>query len=42
MNNIENTWSGIKSIITTENHASNIPKNLSCNAWTITNKAETS
>ena len=31
MNNIKSTWNGIKSIITTETHSSNIPKNLSCN-----------
>ena len=42
MNNIKNTWNGTKSIITIENHSSNIPKNLSCNGSTISNKIDTS
>ena len=42
MNNIKNTWKRIKSIITIKNLSSDIPKSLSCNGSTITNKVETS
>ena len=41
-NNIKNTWKGIKSIITIKNLSSDIPKTLSCNGLTITNKVEIS
>ena len=40
MNNIKNTWKGIKSIITINNLSSDTPKSLSCNGATITNKVE--
>ena len=39
MNNIKNTWKGIKSIIAIKNR-SDIPKSLSYNGSTITNKVE--
>ena len=42
MNNIKNTWNGIKSIITVKNLYYDIPKSLSYNGSTITNKVETS
>ena len=42
MNNIKNTWKGIKSIITIKNLSSDIPKSLSYNGLTITNKVEIS
>ena len=42
MNNIKNTWKGIKSIITIKNLSSDIPKSLFCNGSTITNKVEIS
>ena len=42
MNNIKNTWKGIKSIITIKNIYSDIPKSLFCNGSTITNKVEIS
>ena len=42
MNNIKNTWKGIKSITTIENLSSDIPKSLSHNGLTITNKVEIS
>ena len=42
MNNIKNTWKGIKSIITIKNLSSDIPKSLSYNGSTITNKVEIS
>ena len=42
MKNIKNTWEGTKSIMTIENLPSNIPKSLSYNGSTITNKVETS
>ena len=42
MNNIKNTWKRIKSITTTENLSSDIPKSLSHNGSTITNKVEIS
>ena len=42
MNNIKNTWQGIKSIITIKNLRSDIPKSLSYNGLTITNKVEIS
>ena len=42
MNNIKNTWKRIKSIITIKNLSSDIPKSLSCNGLTITNKVEIS
>ena len=40
MNNIKNTWKGIKSIIAIKNPSSDIPKSLSYNGSTITNKVE--
>ena len=40
MNNIKNTWKGIKSIIAIKNRSSDIPKSLSYNGSTITNKVE--
>ena len=42
MNNIKNTWKGIKSIISIKNLLSDIPKSLSYNGLTITNKVEIS
>ena len=42
MNNIKNTWKGIKSIITIKNLFSDIPKSLSSNGSTITNQVEIS
>ena len=42
MNNIKNTWNGIKSIITTKNLSSDIPKSLSSNGSTISNQVEIS
>ena len=42
MNNIKNTWNGIKSIITTTNLSSDIPKSLSSNGSTISNQVEIS
>ena len=42
MNNIKNTWKGMKSIITIKNLYSDIPKSLFCNGSTITNKVEIS
>ena len=39
MNNIKNTWTGMKSI---KNLSSDIPKSLFCNGLTITNKVEIS
>ena len=42
MNNIKNTWKGIKSIITIKNLSSDIPKSLSSNRSTITNQVEIS
>ena len=41
MNNIKNTWKGIKSIITIKS-LSHIPKSLSSNGSTIINQAEIS
>ena len=40
MNNIKNTWKGIESIIAIKNRSSDIPKSLSYNGSTITNKVE--
>ena len=40
MNNIKNTWKGIKSIIAIKNRSSDIPKSLSYNGSTIANKVE--
>ena len=37
MNNIKNTWKGIKSIITIKNTSSDFPKCLSSNGSTFTN-----
>ena len=42
MNNIKNTWKGIKSIITIKNLSSDIPTSLSSNGSTITNQVEVS
>ena len=42
MNNIKNTWKGIKSFITIKNLSSDIPKSLCCNGLIITNKVEIS
>ena len=42
MNNIKNTWKGVKSIITIKNLYSDNPKSLLCNGLSITNKAEIS
>ena len=42
MNNIENTWKGIKFIITITNLSSDIPKSLSSNSATITKQVEIS
>ena len=42
MNNIKNTWKGIKSIITIKNTSSDFPKCLSSNGSTFTNQFETS
>ena len=40
MNDIKNTWKGIKSIITIKSFYSDIPKSLFCNGSTITIKVE--
>ena len=40
MNNLKNSWKGIKSIIAIKNRSSDIPKSLSYNGSTITNKVE--
>ena len=43
MNNIKNTWNGMKSNITIKSLSSDIPKCLSCNgSTTIKNKVEIS
>ena len=42
MNNIKNTWKGIKSIITIKNLSSDIPTSLYSNGSTITNQVEVS
>ena len=42
VNNIENTWKGIKFIITITNLSSDIPKSLSSNSSTITKQVEIS
>ena len=43
MNNIKNTWNGMKSNITIKSLSSDIPKYLSCNgSTTIKNKVEIS
>ena len=42
MDNIKNTWKGIKSIITIKNLSSDILKGLSSNGSTITNQVEIS
>ena len=42
VNNIKNTWKGIKSIITIKNLSSHIPKSFSSNGSTIINQAEIS
>ena len=42
MNNIKNTWKGVKSILTIKNTSSNFPKCLSSNGSTFTNQAEIS
>ena len=42
MNNIKNTWKGIKSIITIKNLSSDIPMSLYSNGSTITNQVEVS
>ena len=42
MNNIKNTWKGIKSILTIKNTSSDLPKCLSSYASTFTNQVETS
>ena len=42
MNNIKNTWKGIKSIITIKNTSSDFPKCLSSSASTSTNHFEIS
>ena len=42
MNNIKNTWEGIKSIITIKNLSSDTPKSLFSNGSTITNHVEIS
>ena len=42
MNNIKNTWKGIKSIIVIKNLFSDIPKSLSCNGSNITIKLDIS
>ena len=42
MNNIKNTWKGIKSIITIKNLSSDIPRSLYSNGSTITSKVEIS
>ena len=41
MNNIKNTWKGIKSILTIKNTSSDLPKCLSSNGSTFTNQVET-
>ena len=42
MNDIKNTWKGIKSIMTIKDLSSDIPKSLSSNGSTITNQVEMS
>ena len=42
MNNIKNTWKGIKSILSIKNISSDFPKCLSSNGSTITNQVEIS
>ena len=42
MNNIKNTWKGIKSILTIKNTSSDFPKCLSSNGSTFTNQVEIS
>ena len=42
MDNTKNTWEGIKSIITIKDLSSDIPKSLSSNGSTITNKVDIS
>ena len=42
MNNIKNTWKGIKSIIAIKNLSSDIPKSLPSNGSTITNQIKIS
>ena len=42
MNNIKNTWKGIKSILTIKNTSSDLPKCLSSNNSTFTNQVEIS
>ena len=42
MNNIKNTWKGVKSIITIENTSCDFPKCLSSNGSTFTNQVEIS
>ena len=42
INNIKNTWKRIKTIIAIKNLSSDIPKSLSGNGSTITNKVEIS
>ena len=42
MNNIKNTWKGIKSIITIKNKSSDFPKCLSSNGSTFTNQFQIS
>ena len=42
MNNIKNSWKGIKSIITVKNTSSDFPKSLSSNGSTVTNQVEIS
>ena len=42
MNNIKNTWKGIKSFINIKSLSSDIPIRLSYNGSTITNKVEIS
>ena len=42
MNNIKNTWKGIRSIITIKNLSSDIQKSLSSNGSTIRSQVEIS
>ena len=42
MNNVKNTWKGIKSVITILNLSSDIPKSISSNVSIFINKLETS
>ena len=42
MNNIKNTWKGIKSITAIKNLSSDIPKSLSCKGSIIINKVQIS